>query len=73
MTCLSIQEVADRWGVGYQTVQTLVHKGKLKAFKPGREYRITQDAVAAFEQGAPEPEPADITVHRDTNAPLKIY
>src|SRR5215212_4143788 len=42
---LSLSEVAGLMGVSERTVRRWIHSGKLKAYKPGRDYRIPEGAV----------------------------
>jgi excisionase family DNA binding protein len=59
-----IEEVAERLLVDPQTVRRWIKSGKLKAYKPGREYRILSSDLDAFLDDhsspkalAPSPEP----------------
>ena len=45
---LALQEVADALGVDVQTVRRWVHAGKLRAFKPGKEYRVRESDLEEF-------------------------
>lgn len=59
---LSIREAAARWGVSQDIVYDLVGSGELEAFKIGRNWRITMQALLAYEkshsnQNRPEPRP----------------
>jgi excisionase family DNA binding protein len=45
---LAIQEVAEELGVDVQTVRRWIKTGRLRAFKPGREYRIRQADMDEF-------------------------
>jgi excisionase family DNA binding protein len=54
---LSVQNVADRYGVSEHTVLVWIAHGELRAINVGRHqgarkprWRITEDALAAFEQ-----------------------
>jgi excisionase family DNA binding protein len=42
------QEVAYELGVDVQTVRRWIHNGRLRAFKPGKEYRIREDDLEEF-------------------------
>lgn len=42
---LSLSEVAGSMGVSERTVRRWIKSGKLKAYKPGRDYRIPESAV----------------------------
>lgn len=42
-------EIASRYGVSIFTVWDWIKKKNLPAFKIGREYRISQDDLEAFE------------------------
>lgn len=66
----SVSSLAEHWGVSTNVVLRLIKSGQLKAFRPGKSYRISDDAVQAFEQGAPEPEHVSL-LRRPT--PAKIY
>ena len=45
---LSAEEVADRVGVSIYTVWRWIKQGKLRAFKPGREYRLREADLEEF-------------------------
>jgi excisionase family DNA binding protein len=63
---LSLSEVAGLMGVSERTVRRWIKSGKLRAYKPGRDYRIPESAVRELvEKGevspkglAPSPEPS---------------
>jgi excisionase family DNA binding protein len=51
VTVISFRDVhgiADELGVDVQTVRRWIHSGKLKAFKPGKEYRIREADLEEF-------------------------
>lgn len=37
---LSVEQVADRWGVSRMTVYRLIHSCELRAYKIGRSFRV---------------------------------
>lgn len=43
------QEIANRWGVGYPTVLSLLRDGRLQGFRAGREWRVTDTALREYE------------------------
>jgi excisionase family DNA binding protein len=45
---LSLSDVAGLMGVSERTVRRWIKAGKLRAFKPGRDYRIPESAVRTF-------------------------
>jgi excisionase family DNA binding protein len=45
---LSLTEVAGLMGVSERTVRRWIKSGKLRAYKPGRDYRIPESAVREF-------------------------
>jgi excisionase family DNA binding protein len=45
---LSLQEAADRLGVSVYTVRRWIKDGKLRAIKPGKEYRVRQSDLEEF-------------------------
>jgi excisionase family DNA binding protein len=45
---LSLSEVAGSMGVSERTVRRWIKSGKLRAYKPGRDYRIPESAVRKF-------------------------
>lgn len=49
------QQIATRWGVGYQTVLSMIREGKLHGFRAGREWRVPVEALREYETRAPEP------------------
>jgi excisionase family DNA binding protein len=62
---LSLSEVAGLMGVSERTVRRWIKLGKLRAYKPGRDYRIPESGFRAFVEEseispkalAPSPEP----------------
>lgn len=62
---LTPQQVAERWGFSDEHVQRLCRRGELRAMRSGRSWRISLDAVTAYEtrhtnepEAAPEMAPA---------------
>ena len=49
---LSIEDVARELGIQARTVYRLINDGQLIAYRMGRVYRIRQEDVAAFLEGA---------------------
>lgn len=49
---LSLSEVAELMEVTERTVRRWIKSGKLKAYKPGRDYRIPESAVKEFVEGS---------------------
>jgi excisionase family DNA binding protein len=47
----SVAELAKYWKVNEPTIYKMIRSGKLKAFKVGVGYRITDKAVREYEQG----------------------
>lgn len=47
----SVAHIADYWMVSEDTVYRLIKSGKLKAFKVGKEYRVTDRALREYEEG----------------------
>lgn len=47
------QEVAALWQCCIETVYDLLRRGRLKGFKIGRDWRVPESAIQAYEQ-APE-------------------
>jgi excisionase family DNA binding protein len=45
---LTLSEVAGLMGVSERTVRRWIKSGKLRAYKPGRDYRIPEGAFRAF-------------------------
>jgi excisionase family DNA binding protein len=45
---LSLSEVAGAMGVSERTVRRWIKSGKLRAYKPGRDYRIPESAIRTF-------------------------
>jgi excisionase family DNA binding protein len=45
---LSPQEAADRLGVSVYTVRRWIKDGKLRAFRPGKEYRLREPDLEEF-------------------------
>ena len=44
----TVEEVAERLQVSDQTVRRWVKSGKLKAYKPGREWRVKPSDLETF-------------------------
>lgn len=47
----SVAAIASRWDVEPTVVYRLIRAGKLQAFKAGKEYRVTDKALAEYEEG----------------------
>ena len=47
----SVAGIADYWMVSEDAVYRLIKSGKLKAFKVGKEYRVTDKALREYEEG----------------------
>ena len=45
---LTVQEIADYLRTTIRTVRGLIRKGKLKALRVGRSYRITKEALNEY-------------------------
>src|SRR5918997_4309297 len=45
---LALSEVAGLMGVSERTVRRWIKSGRLKAYKPGRDYRIPETALRRF-------------------------
>ncbi|MBQ1314486.1 MAG: helix-turn-helix domain-containing protein [Clostridia bacterium] len=45
----SVATLANYWQVDEELIRELIRKGKLAAFKVGREWRITDKVVREFE------------------------
>lgn len=43
-----VHDIADELGVDVQTVRRWIHSGRLRAFKPGKEYRIQESDLEEF-------------------------
>jgi excisionase family DNA binding protein len=65
---LSLPEAADRLGVSVYTVRRWIKDGKLRAFRPGKEYRIREVDLEEFLQArevrpkGPAPSPYEPTL-----------
>nr|DAM14462.1 MAG TPA: helix-turn-helix domain protein [Caudoviricetes sp.] len=46
----SCSEVAERYGVKIITIRDWIKRKKLPAIKTGREYRISENDIAIFEE-----------------------
>lgn len=44
----TLKEVADMWRLNLRTVQKWCAEGKLQAFRIGKQYRISEDAINEF-------------------------
>lgn len=47
----SVAQLADYWMVEPTVVYRLIRSGKLKAFRVGKEYRVTDKALREYEEG----------------------
>ena len=66
----SVPDVARRWGVRPGAVYSLLRSGRLKGFKAGKEWRVSDESLRQYELGPPETaEPAPAT----KEPMLKIY
>ena len=66
----TVEQVAKRWGVSGNAVYKLLRTGELQGFKPGRDWRITEEALRAFETA---PQVRANHSHSQANEPLKIF
>ena len=48
----SVKDVAERYGVHFRTVHNWIKSRKLRAFKAGRKYQVTERAIIEFEKQA---------------------
>ena len=51
MNLLRIIEVAELFGVHYQTVRNWINSGEIKAIKIGGQYFITKEEVERLQKG----------------------
>lgn len=49
-TMMTVEELAERWGLNPKTVYAAVEKGQLVALRVGRVLRISRSHVEALEQ-----------------------
>ncbi len=49
---LTLKQVAEFLQVSNLTIQRAIQAGKLKAFKPGRDYRILKEDLISYIEGA---------------------
>jgi excisionase family DNA binding protein len=54
---LTTREAGERLGVGIQRVLDLIHAGRLKAEKFGRDWAVDAESVASFKRLKPGPKP----------------
>ena len=67
----TVKQVAERWGVSVDAVYKRLQSGELQGFKPGRDWRITEEALWAFESTPPRARANHS--HSQANEPLKIF
>lgn len=60
------QTLAGRWGCSTDIVYDLLRKGKLKGFKLGRDWRITDEARLDYERN---PDNSKATVYAERGRP----
>jgi excisionase family DNA binding protein len=48
---MTVEEVAERWGVNPRTIYGMIKKGRLKALNVGRLVRISRSHVEFLESG----------------------
>lgn len=46
-----VEDLAKYWRVKPETIREMIRRGKLDAFKCGKEWRITDKAVREYEEG----------------------
>ncbi len=49
----TVAELAERWNYHQRTILRAIARGRLQAFRPGRDWRIPAWAVAEIERSAP--------------------
>ena len=47
---ITVAEAAEKSGYSMRTIQRLLQEGKLKGWKPGRDWFTTLEAVMAYKQ-----------------------
>ena len=45
---LEINQIQERLGIGRNKIYTLLQTGEITAFKIGREWKVTEEAVDAY-------------------------
>jgi excisionase family DNA binding protein len=50
-TMMTVEEVAERWGVNARTIYGMIKKGRIKALNVGRLVRISRSHVEFLESG----------------------
>lgn len=65
------QAVAELWECSIETVYELLRKGKLHGFKLGRDWRITESELRAYEQN-PENQAAKIYNKPNRKMPVAV-
>lgn len=50
-TMMTVEEVAERWGVNTRTIYAAIAKGQVKAMRVGRLVRISRSHVEFLEDG----------------------
>jgi excisionase family DNA binding protein len=72
-----VHGIADELGVDVQTVRRWIQSGRLRAFKPGKEYRVREGDLEEFlaarevrPKAQAEPQRPSLDQVRDTFAPL---
>ena len=56
MSALTISDIMTRWKCDRDTIYKLISSGKLKAFRVGRDYRVTESVVERYENGEADDE-----------------
>lgn len=47
------EEIADRWSTSIDTIEKMCRNGAIRgAFKAGRQWRLSEEALVAHERGA---------------------
>mgnify|MGYP001180330969 CR=1 FL=1 len=52
-TVYTLKEISEQLDVSVVTLRTYIDKGRLKAVRLGRKYRVTQEALQDFLQSRP--------------------
>jgi|SRR5215217_5561363 len=73
---LSLSAVAGTLGVSERTVRRWIQSGKLKAYKPGRDYRIPESALRQLVEESEIASPKDLSPRlplEERGAPLEDF
>lgn len=68
----TVASLAEHWGCSTETVYSLLKSGKLRGFKLGKDWRITDEARIEYETCGGVPDQPRRKLHRMSKPVLRV-